>query len=196
MARFLFPFEIALLEILSESEVPTLSDADVQLLREFGPLLDQSNRFQDFSALMDSGIIQRVRELKSKLGESIYHPGVLATLAPYNAAFGDRFHTLFADATKEIKDFATRLEELGSVVLSEARDSRPVRFRGDRAKAAKLYEGADALTPEDIAETIHWIATLPPRVNVNTIELMPVTQAFGPLVVHHEDRSAEILERS
>jgi hypothetical protein len=114
----LSPFEIALLEILSESEVPTLSDADVQLLREFGPLLDQSNRFQDFSALMDSGIIQRVRELKSKLGESIYHPGVLATLAPYNAAFGDRFHTLFADATKEIKDFATRLEELGGSILS------------------------------------------------------------------------------
>ena len=71
-----------------------------------------------------------------------------------------------------------------------------VRFRGDRAKAAKLYEGADALTPEDIAETIHWIATLPPRVNVNAIELMPVTQAFGPLVVHREDRPAEILERS
>jgi 3-hydroxy acid dehydrogenase / malonic semialdehyde reductase len=75
-------------------------------------------------------------------------------------------------------------------------DDSTVRFHGDRAKAAKLYEGADALTPEDIAETIHWIATLPPRVNVNTIELVPVTQAFGPLVVHHEDRSAEILERS
>jgi 3-hydroxy acid dehydrogenase / malonic semialdehyde reductase len=65
-----------------------------------------------------------------------------------------------------------------------------VRFHGDRAKAAKLYEGADALTPEDIAETIHWIATLPPRVNVNAIELMPVTQAFGPLAVHREDRPA------
>jgi 3-hydroxy acid dehydrogenase / malonic semialdehyde reductase len=63
-----------------------------------------------------------------------------------------------------------------------------VRFRGDGAKAAKLYEGADALTPEDIAETVHWIATLPPRVNVNAIELMPVTQAFGPLPVHREDR--------
>jgi hypothetical protein len=114
----LSPFEIALLEILSESEAPTLSDADVQLLREFGPLLDQANRFQDFTALMDSGIIQRVRELKAKLGESIYHPGVLATLAPYNAAFGDRFHSLFAAATKEIKDFATRLEELGGNILS------------------------------------------------------------------------------
>ena len=114
----LSPFEIALLEILSESDVPILSEADVQLLREFGPLLDQANRFQDFSALMDSGIISRVRELKAALGESIYHPGVLATLAPYNAAFGDRFHTLFAAATQEIKDFANRLEELGGSILS------------------------------------------------------------------------------
>lgn len=114
----LSPFEIALLEILSESDVPILPESHVQLLREFGPLLDQANRFQDFSALMDSGIIPRVRELKSSLGESIYHPGVLATLAPYNAAFGDRFHTLFAAATQEIKAFATRLEELGGSILS------------------------------------------------------------------------------
>ena len=114
----LSPFEIALLEILSESDVPVLSEADVQLLREFSPLLDQANRFQDFSALMDSGIIQRVRELKAALGESIYHPGVLATLAPYNAAFGDRFHRLFASAAEEIKDYAQRLEELGGSILS------------------------------------------------------------------------------
>jgi len=114
----LSPFEIALLEILSESDVPVLPENHVQLLREFGPLLDQANRFQDFSALMDSGIIQRVRELKASLGESIYHPGVLATLAPYNAAFGDRFHSLFAAAADEIKDFAKRLEELGGSILS------------------------------------------------------------------------------
>ena len=114
----LSPFEIALLEILSESDVPVLPDEHVQLLREFGPLLDQANRFQDFSALMDSGMIPRVRELKASLGESIYHPGVLATLAPYNSAFGDRFHTLFAAATQEIKDFARQLEELGGSILS------------------------------------------------------------------------------
>ncbi len=114
----LSPFEIALLEILSESDVPVLSDADVQLLREFGPLLDQANRFHDFSALMESGIIQRVRQLKSSLGESIYHPGVLATLAPYNAAFGDRFHALFVGAAQEIKNYAHRLEELGGSILS------------------------------------------------------------------------------
>ena len=114
----LSPFEIALLEILSESDVPSLPEAHVQLLREFTPLLGQANRFQDFAALMDSGIIPRVRELKSSLGESIYHPGVLATLAPYNAAFGDRFHALFAAATEEIKSFARQLEELGGSILS------------------------------------------------------------------------------
>jgi hypothetical protein len=114
----LSPFEIALLEILSESDVPVLPEDHVQLLREFDPLLDQANRFQDFSALMDSGIISRVRELKASLGESMYHPGVLATLAPYNSAFGDRFHELFAAATGEIRDFARRLEELGGNILS------------------------------------------------------------------------------
>lgn len=114
----LSPFEIALLEILSESDVPVLPEDHVQLLREFGPLLDQANRFQDFAALMDSGMIQRVRELKASLGESIYHPGVLATLAPYNAGFGDQFHGLFANAAKEIKDFARQLEELGGSILS------------------------------------------------------------------------------
>jgi 3-hydroxy acid dehydrogenase / malonic semialdehyde reductase len=59
-----------------------------------------------------------------------------------------------------------------------------VRFRGDAKKATRLYEGADALTPDDVAETVHWVATLPARVNVNTVELMPVSQAFAPLAVH------------
>ena len=114
----LSPLEIALLEILSESDVPALPEEHVQLLREFGPLLDQANRFQDFNSLMDSGIISRVRDLKASLGESIYHPGVLATLAPYNSAFGRRFDVLFSTAAREIRDFARRLEDLGGSILT------------------------------------------------------------------------------
>jgi 3-hydroxy acid dehydrogenase / malonic semialdehyde reductase len=59
-----------------------------------------------------------------------------------------------------------------------------VRFRGDTDKAATIYSGADALTPDDIAETVHWVASLPARVNINAIEVMPVTQSFGPLAIH------------
>ena len=65
-----------------------------------------------------------------------------------------------------------------------------VRFRGNAEKASRVYDGADALTPEDVAETVHWVATLPTRVNVNTIELMPVSQAFAPLAVHRSAPAA------
>lgn len=59
-----------------------------------------------------------------------------------------------------------------------------VRFHGDDAKAGAVYEGADALTPDDIADAIHWVATRPARVNVNMLQVMPVAQSFGPLRVH------------
>jgi 3-hydroxy acid dehydrogenase/malonic semialdehyde reductase len=60
-----------------------------------------------------------------------------------------------------------------------------VRF-GDDAKAAGVYAGADPLLPDDIAEAVHWVATLPPRVNINTLQMMPVGQSFGPLRIHKE----------
>ncbi len=59
-----------------------------------------------------------------------------------------------------------------------------VRFHGDDARAASVYSGVTPLSPEDVAETVHWVASLPPHVNVNTLSLMPVCQAFGPLAIH------------
>ena len=59
-----------------------------------------------------------------------------------------------------------------------------VRFHGDDARAAGVYANVQPLTAEDIAESVHWIATLPAHVNVNEIELMPVAQSFGGLAVH------------
>ena len=58
-----------------------------------------------------------------------------------------------------------------------------VRFNGDADKAKKVYEGIDALTAADIANTVHWCAALPQHVNINTLELMPTGQAFGPFAV-------------
>ncbi|MBP0494016.1 bifunctional NADP-dependent 3-hydroxy acid dehydrogenase/3-hydroxypropionate dehydrogenase YdfG [Roseomonas indoligenes] len=59
-----------------------------------------------------------------------------------------------------------------------------VRFHGDDSKAAAVYQGAEALTPEDIADAVHWVASRPARVNINTLQVMPVAQSFGPLRVH------------
>ena len=59
-----------------------------------------------------------------------------------------------------------------------------VRLGGDLARAAKVYAGMQPLTAEDIADTVAWIASRPPHVNVNLIELMPVAQSFAPFQVH------------
>lgn len=55
-----------------------------------------------------------------------------------------------------------------------------VRFKGDQEKAKVPYQGIDALTPEDVAECCHFVASLPRHVNINTLEVMPVMQAFSP----------------
>jgi len=61
-----------------------------------------------------------------------------------------------------------------------------IRFGGDAEKAAGVYAGTDPLTPDDIADTVHWVATRPARVNVNSLEVMPVVQSFGPLRVQRD----------
>jgi hypothetical protein len=114
----LSPFEIALIEILADSDVPSLPEEHVQLLRRFDPFLEEVSRLRDFNALIDSGMIGRVRELKQWLDASFYHPGVLATVSAYNAAFGKKFDELFTKALGEIKNFGQALEEMGGTILT------------------------------------------------------------------------------
>ena len=61
-----------------------------------------------------------------------------------------------------------------------------VRFGGDQARYDKTYAGAEALQPEDIAETIHWIVNQPPHININSLEIMPVSQAWAGFSVHRK----------
>lgn len=58
-----------------------------------------------------------------------------------------------------------------------------VRFHGDSEKAAQVYAGMKPMTAEDVADAVLWCVTRPAHVNINNIELMPVSQAFGPLAV-------------
>ncbi len=64
--------------------------------------------------------------------------------------------------------------------LSGGTEFSNVRYRGDDDAAAKVYAGTVPLSAADIAETAYWIATLPPHVNINYIEMMPTCQGFGP----------------
>ena len=61
-----------------------------------------------------------------------------------------------------------------------------VRFKGDAARAKQVYAGMQPMTADDIADVIQWCVTRPWHLNVNTLELMPVSQAFGPTLVKRQ----------
>jgi serine 3-dehydrogenase len=61
-----------------------------------------------------------------------------------------------------------------------------VRTGGDQQASDNLYAGMNPMTADDLAEAIWWIATLPPHLNINTIELMPTSQSFAGFKVDRQ----------
>lgn len=59
-----------------------------------------------------------------------------------------------------------------------------VRFKGEEEMAQRVYTGTEPLQAEDIAEIVAWVTSVPQRVNINSVEVMSVCQAWGPLAVH------------
>jgi serine 3-dehydrogenase len=54
-----------------------------------------------------------------------------------------------------------------------------VRTTGNKAASDALYHGATPMTGDDIAAAMLWVAELPPHLNINRLELMPVSQSFA-----------------
>ncbi|EHI69738.1 SDR family NAD(P)-dependent oxidoreductase [Streptococcus ictaluri] len=71
--------------------------------------------------------------------------------------------------------------------LCEGTEFSNVRFKGDRDRVEAIYKGANAIQAKDIANTVSWIVNQPPHVNINRIEIMPVSQSYGPQPVSRED---------
>ena len=62
-----------------------------------------------------------------------------------------------------------------------------VRLHGDTNKAEDIYKGTQPITGDDIAEIVHWVASVPAHININTVEVMPVCQGCGPFVIHRDE---------
>ncbi len=61
-----------------------------------------------------------------------------------------------------------------------------VRFKGNEDQANRVYAGVQPLQAEDIADVVYWVASCPAHVNINSVELMPVCQAFSPFAISRE----------
>lgn len=122
-------------------------------------------------------------------GASIINLGSIAGRWPYpggnvycgTKAFVDQFsHALRCD----LSGTGVRVTNLAPG-LSES-EFTLVRTGGDQKAYQQLYEGAEAIQPEDIAETIFWLANLPAHLNINHLEVMPVTQSWSPFSVYRQ----------
>jgi len=59
-----------------------------------------------------------------------------------------------------------------------------VRTSGNQSASDQLYAGAQPITDADIADAIWWVANLPPHLNINRLEVMPVSQSFAGFQIH------------
>lgn len=57
-----------------------------------------------------------------------------------------------------------------------------VRFSGNEEAANAVYKGYKPLTPDDVAEVVHYVTTLPAHVNINDLLIMPTAQASAAVI--------------
>ncbi|MET0595871.1 MAG: SDR family NAD(P)-dependent oxidoreductase, partial [Polyangiaceae bacterium] len=87
-------------------------------------------------------------------------------------------HQFSLNLRADLLKTAIRVTSIEPGMVSDTEFSA-VRFHGDTAKASTVYQGLTALRPEDVAEAVYYCVNCPPHMNVNSMELMPVDQAFG-----------------
>jgi NADP-dependent 3-hydroxy acid dehydrogenase YdfG len=144
-------------------------------------------RDEDWDAMFQSNVLGLLRVTRACLpllttnpGSSIINIGSVAGRVAYEG--GSAY--CGAKAAELQITRALRLELCGTGVrvgtidpgLAETEFSL-VRFKGDAARAKQVYEGTYPLTAEDIAETIVWVASRPPHVNIDEILIKPTDQA-------------------
>lgn len=112
-------FQKQLEQTLEGVPLPEIPKEHAQLVGEFEFIRQEVEDIRHFDKLMDSGISQRVREIKQSLQQSFYHPRSLAVIAAYNAYFGARFDELFRQAAQHIKTFAARAQQQGASIMSK-----------------------------------------------------------------------------
>src|SRR5260370_4844181 len=111
-------FESELYRALGDVQYDSMPQEQVALLREFEFLYQELEEFRHFDQIMDSGIVQRVRELKQSLGKSFYHPDSLSAIAAWHDVFARNFAVLFHDAAKQIKTFAEHVQQEGGSIMA------------------------------------------------------------------------------
>ncbi len=145
--------------------------------------------------MIDTNITALVSMTHLLLPQLIERRGAIVNLSSISSSYPYRGGNVYGASKAFVTQFSTNLRtdlhgtgvRVTSVEPGMAEtEFTLVRTGGDQAASDTLYAGAAPITARDIAETIWWIANLPPHLNVNRIEMMPVSQSAAGLQVHRD----------
>lgn len=153
--------------------------------------------FEDWQTMMDTNIIgltylthKVLPDMVDRNHGHIINLGSTAGTVPYPGA------NIYGASKAFVKQFSLNLRADLAGTRLRVTNIEPglcggtefsnVRFKGDKDRAKQLYDGAGSIQPEDIAQTVLWVLEQPAHVNINRIELMPVSQTYAPQPINRE----------
>ena len=146
-------------------------------------------------AVIDTNVTGLVALTRALLPRLVERKGQIVNLSSVAATYPYKGGAVYAGTKAFVRQFSLDLRSdlagtgvrVTSVEPGMAEtEFTIVRTGGDAEASQKLYAGMDPMTAEDIADTIWWVATLPPHLNINALEIMPVSQSFAGFQVHRE----------
>ena len=157
------------------------------------PLPDTDwDRIQEVIETNMTGVVALTRALLPKLTE---RKGAIINLSSVAATYPYQGGAVYGGSKAFVRQFSLdlRCDLAGTGVrvtsiepgMAET-EFTIVRTGGDKLASDKLYAGARPMTAADLADTIWWVATLPPHLNINAIEMMPVSQSWAGFTIHRE----------
>lgn len=151
------------------------------------PLQDSAD-MGALTQVIDTNITGLVALTRALLPELIERRGAVLNLSSVAASYPYRGGAVYGASKAFVRQFSLDLRcdlhgtgvRVTSIEPGMAQtEFTLVRTGGDQAASDALYAGMDPMTADDLAETLFWVATLPPHLNVNTLEIMPVSQSFA-----------------
>ena len=139
-----------------------------------------------------SGLVALTRALLPTLVE---RKGAIINLSSVAATYPYRGGAVYAGSKAFVRQFGLglRCDLAGTGVRVTSiepgmveTEFTVVRNGGDQAASDALYANMNPMTAKDIADTILWVATLPPHININALELMPTSQSWAGFAVERK----------
>lgn len=184
-------------ESLAKLEAPW-GDIDL-LLNNAGlaPPTDQlpETEWNRVEAVIDTNITGLVALTRALMPKLVARKGQIINLSSVAANYPYKGGAVYAGTKAFVRQFSLdlRCDLAGTGVrvtsvepgMAET-EFTIVRTGGDQQASDNLYAGMNPMTPNDLADLFWWLANLPPHLNINTIELMPVSQSFAGFTVNRE----------